>query len=159
MNSFFFICPECCIESQLRYHFSEQAYFATSLGAMFNDQEHDYWQSVEQLVNDNGIKNIYFVSDINCKVISNVLKMNITDKIYKKFKHLILERENTSQLDLCKSVISESAKILISKSQLVRYLLIDKKIKIHGIVNNKTNSSMKYVNLNEPLNTIICNHI
>lgn len=70
-NSLFLICPDCNIENAIQKKYGTDSFFLTALGTVFNINEFEYAEAINQVITDEYIENIYIVNDSNCTFIKN----------------------------------------------------------------------------------------
>lgn len=69
----YLICSDCHIENALRNEFSQDAYFLTALGVVFDFSEFDYAEGLDHFINREMISEIIIVNDTNCTFIKNTI--------------------------------------------------------------------------------------
>ncbi|RLD74687.1 MAG: hypothetical protein DRJ07_19450 [Bacteroidetes bacterium] len=72
-QNLFLICPECYIENAIRDKYGD-SYFLTALGTVFNIDEFEYAEEVNQFITNESIGTIYIVNDSSCTFIKNTIE-------------------------------------------------------------------------------------
>ncbi len=108
-QNLFLICPECYIENAIRDKYGVDSYFLTALGTVFNIDEFEYAEEVNQFITNKSIGTIYIVNDSSCTFIKNTIE-GITNS-------------NTQAERVLKSIINNNKKQfdgLSDKKQLMK---------------------------------------
>lgn len=144
----YLICPDCDIEQAIRNKFSNDAYFLTALGSVFDISKFEYAEAVNQFINNEIISEIVIVNDIHCTFIKNTIykEVNhhtIAEKELEKLQKNNLERlalldTNKQQECLAKLNIYRQAYELLDVA-FIGDKIRDGIINISGLIYNREN--------------------
>lgn len=73
-NKLFFVCPECQMEHFIQEHYDQDVFFLTALGAVFDFQDTELTDSLNDFITKNSITDIFIVNDTSCSFIKSVLE-------------------------------------------------------------------------------------
>lgn len=152
----YLICPDCHLEYALRDTFSQDAYFLTALGAVFDFSKVDYVEVLNQFINREMISEIIIVNDINCTFIKNVIFRENNYNTRAEHELEKLKKNNAEKFFL---LDTNKQKQLLAKLNIYRqaYELSDidfmygkinhKIISISGLIHDRDNASFERLNL------------
>jgi carbonic anhydrase len=143
-NKLFLVCPFSCMESFIRAKFGEDVFFITAMGTIFQLKETHYLESVKSFIARENIAEIFVVSDTSCRFINNALTNaknsgSYSEKVIQKllndnYAHVMHEKTTEQQqLKLAELIVGyQSAEI--KKSNIFQQQIIQKEIKIKGLI-------------------------
>ena len=72
-NKLFLVCPDCYLEHSISLYYPGNAYFLTSLGAVFDFSDPAYAKTVRDFMQEEEIEQLYFVNACSCRFIQTAL--------------------------------------------------------------------------------------
>lgn len=144
-KALFIVCPFCHTEEFLRAKFGKDIFFSTFPGAVINHKTEDELL-LNELVNREGISEIFIVNDISCNFIENAIneKNEFGLKCEKHLKEL-----NKNLSDEFKFLSLKEKKEIMAKANVLGQLhhlktlknlkqkLDDNKLNLHAVVTDK----------------------
>lgn len=143
MRKLFIVCPECCLENDIRLYFGENCYFITALGAVAALFEPSYLKYIERFIEKENIQQIYFMQDLECCFIdtgaySTKPRFNTTaEQKLINLRKANIKKETTSftlKMRLCELNIYNSATSWIEKSNYFETKISKNELSIEGII-------------------------
>lgn len=153
-NKLFIICPFSNIESFLRKEFGEEIFFMTYSGGVIQYCDIEFLSHVKDIVLNEKISQIYFVNDINCKFIDEVLskktKKNEISVLLEEYyvQHYFSLFENKSianqKYNLAKINIFNQIQEFVN-SFYFKNIIESEGIEIYGMITDKINNLKKEI--------------
>jgi hypothetical protein len=144
-KALFIVCPFCHTEEFLRVKFGKDIFFSTFPGAVLNHKTEDELL-LNELINREGISEIFIVNDISCNFIENAIDgkkefglkcethlKELNSKLSDEFKLLSLKEKKEI---MAKTNVLEQLCYLKTLKNL-KQKLDDNKINLHAMVTDK----------------------
>ncbi len=91
----FICCPMAHVEPIISKHFTGEHYFLSALGGIFDKQDADYLNYVDQLITAQGIEDIYLLQNLSCPFLKSALGQNVKAKteVEQSLRELYLQHQ------------------------------------------------------------------
>ncbi|MEM7085257.1 MAG: hypothetical protein AAF489_03695 [Bacteroidota bacterium] len=146
-NSLFLICPTDCLESTINQAFKHENYFYTSLGNSF-DSDRKTLNSLMELIQNHGIRNICFVLSNDNRIILDALEGHSFSGFrgLELFYHEIMMQKRTSDIswqttDHQFAVLSYYLNKRIKELRLLLYNSFLDSIEIYGQIYDRSTNA------------------
>ena len=153
MTRLFIMCPECCHEPEIRFYFDDDCYFMTLLGVVLQSYGPEDWASIDQVIDEKNISEIYIVQNFNCCFLETGAYHQEPRFDAKPEAHYIELRKKlvdfpmqsgALKIKLCELNIRDGFNHWLDNSKLIKEKYEAKEVAIRGAVVHKSDS--KYAN-------------
>ncbi|TXK50060.1 hypothetical protein FVR03_05515 [Pontibacter qinzhouensis] len=156
-NRLFLICPASQTESLIKEQYGQEVFFLTALGAVFNFQEINYVETLEDFLKREAIDEVIIVSDSSCPFIKSVLEQEkgFDTKAEQVLRDLLVDNYATvmagdsladKKKNMAKLNIQRQADDILS-NELLLSPITQSQIRIKGLVTTKEKGQLEEVKL------------